>query len=1357
MLSFFKKIYIPEAFKTKKFIVFVFLAALFFLFAPISLHQIGKRAESFINSRAVAGVKKFEQQTGLQIEWKSLEFNIFMMTVALEGVIVNHLQESSSAKIEELRFLNGLQKIKKITARPSLYSFLFKKEVLLSKLNIESGDIFLKTLKNFKKSANGSKTIELPIKKIFIKDTNINLRHKEYSLRFSDIKSEIYQKSGSVFDFNLIVQSFYFDKHLGFEDFFNVQSSQEDEEKIYQLFLKGVVEKNRASFSQISLKNNFFSSFTKTLELDFGEKGLTYLKASSSGSLPLSLVQEGFSFMNKDFQFADSNVSYDLDLQYDKNKGYRGAFTVLSEDLIFRSEKLKKIELSGHLHNQFLFINKGFIKTENKGDIYIKSIEWGGLEKTLPFSFSMELDQLSSDFIAYTFLDLPQASVSADLTGLFSCQGRGDSFDVLNCQFKGGSQKLQIQNNNQVGVLSFHDLNLDVALDWNNDLLLFEVKGDKKELTQVNIAGQYSKISDVFSAEYSFIGRLGSDLRFNTPFSLEGDIRAANGKIDIRDNQIRAFGDISSFNLNIDDYDLKNISSSYKLQGSQLQFKSIRGYSGKSIYSAEAIIDFDKENLKLQLDSSFFDISDFIKTVRNKITFPVDFKGSGSLSFDIYKSWKAPNEDKFQLTGDFFNVFIGMDFFSQSTFDIIFENQKGRVQSFLLRKGQGLIEGSGFFDEKYNFNLTMSGRKLPLENIELLNSVLSFNQSGDVSFNLDIKGGLNNPDITGSVIVSNAFFYSYPVKDSVLDLKINKDSFSFLGNIMDEIKIEEFIYYFSNQSNMKIKGHFHNLDFIKILLSKNKREQIQNYSSQLGGSFDIKKIDNSFWKGKLALDNILVVKSNQWIRNKNPFSIFLDKNRWFLDSSVEFLDHNNKMIRLEKLKSDQLLLKGSSSLGFFSVAVPFFEEFEGDIKGQVLLNNNFRRLKPKGSFQLERGFLLIQPLPSFVNVSAQLVFSKDNIIINDFYSGAGGGSVKGIGTVFYDFIQPPVLDLNLNFNKVYLEIPEGFNTKGNGKATIKGASPPYLIRGEYNIDSGSIVREFSSPAGDKRYDFSLLEKKEEKKKHNFELNLKLKTKRAVSVNSRLIRSSIEGFSNIYGPFNSLRMKGKFVLSKSLEENLIFFRGQEFKISSGEILFNNISPANPYLNITADTVFKEQVINPLEGQETVEKQYKIFLDVKGYSQNLNFSLKSNPVLNEREIISLLTLGVSSRRFDANVQQNITDYSYYPYQILTSLLLEKSLNKEIKDTLGFDFRLTPYIDTLNKPVTKITLSKNWFKKWRTSFSRTIEESAYSDARLKYDISDKLSLTAFWENNNKEQFVQGIKDDSLSGLDFEFSFDF
>ena len=408
--------------------------------------------------------------------------------------------------------------------------------------------------------------------------------------------------------------------------------------------------------------------------------------------------------------------------------------------------------------------------------------------------------------------------------------------------------------------------------------------------------------------------------------------------------------------------------------------------------------------------------------------------------------------------------------------------------------------------------------------------------------------------------------------------------------------------------------------------------------------------------------------------------------------------------------------------------------------------------------QIDEGLFSLGILPKFTNIKASLILSKSNTFINDFTSNAGHGLLEGEGTVFYNFVHLPRLNLNLKLSDAYLSIPEDVKTKGSGEIQIKGEKPPYLISGEYIIDSGNITKDFLKVAKKTKYNFSFLEEEIKKQSSIFELKLNIKTKQAVVVNSSLIRSSVEGQADIYGPLDSLLIDGQFVMSKKAEENLIFFRGQEFKISSGSILFKNSVPNNPYLNIQANTLFKENIVDPLSKQE-IERNYKIFLSLKGNAKNPTFSLESVPSLNEKEIISLLTLGltlgVGSRYFDANVKQKFTDSKDYSYQLLGSLLLEKPLNREIKNTLGLDFRLTPYINTLNKPVTKITLSKNWFEKWKTSFSRTIEDDAQSDIRLKYDLNQKISLTAFWENTEQKK-LENNQEDRL-GLDFEFNFDF
>lgn len=1351
-----KKIKIPKFFKTKKFIILISIFVLFFLFTPISLHQISNRVEDFINSKAEEGVQTFEKQTGLKIKWELLDFNILTMTVKLEDVQVIALKKSNFQKIQELKFLDGLQKIGKVSARPSLYSLLFEKKIVLSKLKIQDGDIYLKTLKFFVKRTKTPQDVDLPIKKILIRNTNLSLRHEDHNLKFSKLQSTVSQRKGQVFHFNFSVDAFQIDEHLdlqGIQDLSRFPKENEEKEytnKAYQLSFRGSARKEKISFKEIHFKNEEFQSTTEWLDIDFDSKGLEKLSVRSSGSLPFFLIKKGMDLLGKEPPLIDAFLSYKMNIQYKKNKGYQGFFEIQSENVVFQSNYLKSLSVKGRLINYLLAIDSGLIETQSQGDIKIKKAEWFFKEDPLQFNFSIDADKLSSDFVAQSILKLDQFPIQADLTGQAHCQGAGDFY--LKCSVESQSARIKIQPENQDEVMSIYGMNLSSNIEWDNQTLDFSINGEKSDSSEIQLKGQYSEHLNQLKAEYSFFGSLSKDVKFNTPFPLEGKVNVQDGKLLIEEDEIWMDGSLSSFLLKIQSYRLENVSSLYKLEKGQLKFSNVKGLPGRTNYTAECSVDFNEKQVILELKSSFFDIENLLEAVQDHISLPVPLKGTGTVSFSMIFPWSLPKQKEYQFKGNLFNVFVGKDFFQQITLDFGFQNQKGTISSLFLKKGQGLIRGSGFFDNDHVLDLDIVGKNLSLERLEWLNEILAFNQSGDVAFNMKLTGALNNPEITSDISISNMFFYSYPVNNSSIKLKMDKRSLSFSGRIMDEINIEKFIYSFDKEPKIELAGQFTKFDFVKTLLSRNRLEKIQDYSSQATGSFSISKIGKTkkAWTGWAKIDQFLISKSNQWIKSTNPFSVFFTKDRWSL-TSIKFNSHNNKKIVIEERENNKLFLSGESSLSLFSVFFPFMKKFEGRVEGQLLMDNNLKKIHPRGSLQIEKGLFAIQALPDFVNIKTSLIFSKNNVFIKNFIGNSGGGSLEGEGSIFYNFVDAPRLNLDLNFFNSLLNIPKDFNTKGNGKIQIKGKEPPYLISGEYIIDSGVITKDFSEASKKTKYNFSFFNEEDKEEDSIFQLQLNIKTKRAVSIHSSLIRSSIEGQADIYGPLDSLLINGQFNLSQQAEENLIFFRGQEFEINSGAILFRHSAPDNPYLNIKADTLFVEQIIDPLESHQEIKRKYKIFLSLKGLSKDLKFSFRSSPSLNEKEIISLLTLGVSSRHFDANVKQNVTDYSY---QILASLLLEKPLNKEIKDTLGMDFRLTPYINTLNKPVTKITLSKNWFEKWRTSFSRTIED-AQSDVRLKYDLNKKVSLTAFWENAGQEK-LETDQDDQL-GLDFEFNFDF
>ena len=88
------------------------------------------------------------------------------------------------------------------------------------------------------------------------------------------------------------------------------------------------------------------------------------------------------------------------------------------------------------------------------------------------------------------------------------------------------------------------------------------------------------------------------------------------------------------------------------------------------------------------------------------------------------------------------------------------------------------------------------------------------------------------------------------------------------------------------------------------------------------------------------------------------------------------------------------------------------------------------------------------------------------------------------------------------------------------------------------------------------------------------------------IKNSFIEASIKGGSQIHGPINDLIMDGEFEILS--DTGHIVFRGQEFKINSGKVTFDNVPPDNPSLRATAQTLFSEKIIDTTAGLQTTRK-------------------------------------------------------------------------------------------------------------------------------------------------------------------------
>ena len=401
----------------------------------------------------------------------------------------------------------------------------------------------------------------------------------------------------------------------------------------------------------------------------------------------------------------------------------------------------------------------------------------------------------------------------------------------------------------------------------------------------------------------------------------------------------------------------------------------------------------------------------------------------------------------------------------------------------------------------------------------------------------------------------------------------------------------------------------------------------------------------------------------------------------------------------------------------------------------------------------------MDPLPDVRNINSLISVKNKRMNFENFTGFSGTGTVTGTGFLIYDFKEPLVTDTVFQFKNITLNIPKDFSTKGNGTLSIKGEKSFYSLTGEYIISEGLIKNEFSKQKEgeeDLFASYTFLQDKTKEEVSPMHLDIKIETLNPLLIKNSFIEASVQGGSRIYGPMNRLLMEGGFDILP--DTGHIIFREQEFKITSGKVSFDKTPPDNPFLRVNAKTLFSEKIIDTTAGlqadRETV-KEYNIFLSATGPAKEMVISLESFPHLSEKEIVSMLTLGVGSLYFDTKVKQNITQYSY---QLIGSLLLRQPLGREIRDRFGLELGISPHINIKkNESVTKITLKRKWFKALETSFSRTLEELPQSDVKLKYELSRNMALTAFWEDKELQDLEDSVSSRSKTGLDMEVSFEF
>lgn len=1035
-------------------------------------------------------------------------------------------------------------------------------------------------------------------------------------------------------------------------------------------------------------------------------------------------------------------------------------FGALGAELELSDENLKIINAQG-------WQRSGYLKVTESLDIY----NFAKKEIIYPTAF-MEAKDISTNEI---FFFLPKLSrAKAYISGPFRLKitkndmtlKTFEGFGLKNFALMGESEK-KILVNPQVFMAAGSNINVQFKGDVNFDTGLtfpgssLSLKGTVKK-EGVDVQMQSGSVVDL--KEFGPIS--GLELEGTGP--VEGTIKGP-------------FDDVGfAFNLSPNDFKMLGFSLgqisgmiNYSLKDSFLQLIGLNGsYKGLE-YQGGGSIDFKSEKEALDMKFKIKKASLKDSSVALKPIFDPLMKYLKHTSFNYQASISMRGGLKVPLmrvngkmTAS--NILIFAEDIESMKGNFSLNQNKLKFTELKFKKVSGSLNGEGEYDlndGSYSYRGTLANLRVKdIFYYRLLNLGLDGDAYGEFY-------GVGDRKVFSSrshVRLTNSSIENVRLNDSILTVYNNKDDLFFTTSaIGGELKGEGYIN-LSGKKNKKSALSF-NLD------SPNLRE--------LAGVLGKHNILNQAIRGQIKAS----LRTDFYIEDFSNVNLVatLDKARFsYPGVRIDRLERPLK-VELEnsefkswnyKIKGDGFYLEseGSGNLNSkFSLKHKYslnsslaelltenIEKAQGVVEGDHLLVGNIKNLNQFLKLKGDGLSFKARAMPGLFSDFSFFVLLEDNVLVVKKATGTyGNGKIASKGTVKFKFPFPEV-DLSVGVEKSRFPILKKSGVVVSGELGLKGKSLPYDLTGALAIIQGEVIDEMndlaSSAINSESYQRFIPVGYLEGNVSFINTDIALNSFSPIQIKNGMIDLGLGGSLKIFGSIFSPKFNGELLIENP--ENKFLFKGHEFVLSEGLVRF-------------IDGARKESPELRFSGVARIN-DYDVYINLNGPADNMNVEMTSNPPLSQEDILSLLTLGVTSdvsRNLGDRQRQSVTTLS------IGSLIMDQlKINQSLNDSLGVRLSIQPeFIEDENnllegrtddraggnrfRSSTVLKVQKRVSKKVNLSLSSTVGGSVdqSQEMNINYKINKSWSLEGVYEVRSNDELEQELPDSIGADVKYQWSF--
>lgn len=820
-------------------------------------------------------------------------------------------------------------------------------------------------------------------------------------------------------------------------------------------------------------------------------------------------------------------------------------------------------------------------------------------------------------------------------------------------------------------------------------------------------------------------------------------------------DDVKMIFDVSWNNFSMLDINLNKVQSHFSLGLKDLDIKidKMEGSYNKSSFSAEGKVGVGEKEHGLDLkvnfkNTQFADARQMLGLVFRKIKFPLadpdfNFDGSSILSggFDP-QTLKIKGE----LRGSDFKM--GVEDAEKIGMKFNLEKNILNFNQITLSKSRGEVKASASIDFS-NKSVGLSGMA---QNFRLRDSNFYRNTKleydGDLAISFDGSGTTDEFSARLKTKLTHAFIGNTPVASSNAVVYLNPDNVVTNANLLEgKINIDSLINFKTNIAAIKMNIDTDDLrEFFGVFSSHNveNKEISGKIKAQMVTQINMGAL--GVRKFFLKLDDFKIKKGDIDFKINPEYSnVEVDEGvvkKWDLrmNDGNAFFYSKGKNIANGVIGVEQKISLKASLLEMLSGAI---EKANGLIKGsaQIILDKKIK-IKEFTLFGDDLS-LKIKNLTGFITNFDYTIAKNGEIYEVKRMSGEyGEGFFEINGNVLFDDSYPE-LKLTYKVDRSIVPLFKRSSLLINSTGSLTGSSLPYKLNGKVAIGHGEFLDDPLRFMQDSK--ISLDEYRQYLPGKNFlnnknllDLNISFDTINPVLIKNNMAEVYMRGSGQMTGDIFSPEFSARFETVPSTSK--FKFKGHDFALSQGYVEIRDHDK-----NRFSDLKFT--------GVSRIG-EFDMKLDLSGSISKVNIDLSSEPALSKEDLLSLLTLGVTSdmsKNLEASERRFVTTVG-----IGTLLVDQLKINEDLNSSFGVKLSVQPEfredettliqgkaaVSDSNvsrlKSATRIKINKQINNRVDVSLSSTVGGSLEQkqEMNINYNINKAFSLEGIYEVKPTEE---------------------